>query len=85
MSNTSLDHTDARLLEIVLDSGGLPVSNLSSLLRVVQAALREVARSSDDTRTITSQRPYPVLHLSTCIAQGELILDSLVKSLCRSN
>ena len=66
--------SDAPLLEIALDSGDLPVSNLSSLLRVAQAALREVARNSDDFRDALAQQPAPVLHLSTRIKEGDLVL-----------
>ena len=74
MSVASSDQADAHMLEIALGSGKLAVSNLSSLLRVVQAALREVARGSDDTRVPFSQQPRPMLYLSTRIAQGEVVL-----------
>lgn len=61
-------------MEIVLDASRLPVSYLSSLLRVVQAALREVARSNDDARPIFAQRPQPTLLTSIASSEGELTL-----------
>ena len=65
---------DASRLELAVDSGNLPVSSLSSLLRVLQATLREVARGDDDTREVFSQQSQPVLHLFTRIAEGELVM-----------
>ena len=61
-------------LEIAFDSGYLPVSNLSSLLRVAQAAVREVARSGEGTRQAFSQQPQPVLMLSAVTTDEELRL-----------
>ena len=66
--------TDSGALELVLGGYRLPVSNLSSLLRVLQAALREVARSDDATRQPFLQRPHPVLHLSTQVSELDLVL-----------
>jgi hypothetical protein len=66
--------SDAKPLEIIVDREGLPVSVLSSLLRAVQAALREVARDSNDTRHAFSQQPQPVLHVSTFVSDGDLVL-----------
>ncbi len=62
------------LLEIALDSANLPVSNLSSLLRVVQAAVREVARSGDETRASFAQQSPPMLQLSATVVGKELVL-----------
>ncbi len=42
--------SDFQGLEIAVESSNMPVSGLSSLLRVVQAALREVARVDEATR-----------------------------------
>ena len=78
-------HTEAgRPLEIALDSGYLPVSNVSSLLRILQAALREVARGGDADPF--AEPPYPVLRVSTVTADEELVLrfaffDPLASSL----
>ena len=66
--------TDGQGLEIALGSSALPVSYLSSMLRVVQAALREVARSSEDTHKPFSQQLQPVLLVSTHVAEGNLVL-----------
>ena len=74
MAAESRPQRDAHLLEIAVESRHLSVSNLSSLLRVFQAALREVARSGEDTRQLFSQQPQPVLHLSIDTAEAELAL-----------
>lgn len=52
-------------LEMRLDSNNLPVSNLSSLLRVLQAATREVGLNSAGTRQVFSQQAQPTLLVST--------------------
>ena len=67
----------ASLLEISLDRHNLPVSSLSSLLRVLQAALRELARSSDSTRSLFSEPPHPVLRLSAGVSDEDLVLSFL--------
>ncbi len=59
-------------LEITVDACNLPVSGLSSLLRVVQAALREVARGDEATREQLSERPQPTLHLSATTGEANL-------------
>ena len=74
MTTESRPDTDAYLLEISVDSRHLPVSYLSSLLRVVQAALREVARRADDTRDLFAKQPQPVLHLTVRPNEEELTL-----------
>ena len=61
-------------LELNLGSSELPVSNLSSMLRVVQAALRSVARGNDDTRQPFSESTQPVLKVSSRITEGNLAL-----------
>ena len=66
--------SDFQGLEITVDSSNLPVSGLSSLLRVVQAALREVARGDEATREQLSERPQPTLHLSATTDEANLTL-----------
>ena len=70
MSTATGPRPTEHLLEISLDRGYLPVSYLSTMLRVVQAALREVARSSDGTGRSFSQQPQPVL-LVDATANGQ--------------
>ena len=65
---------DGQPLEIVLDAGYLPVSNLSSLLRVLQAALRDVARGDDRSSDPFAEVPHPVLRISTAPRDEGLIL-----------
>ena len=56
--------SDQDALAIELAAGAIPVSYLSSLLRVVQACLREVARSDDGTRRHFERQPQPMLVLA---------------------
>jgi hypothetical protein len=56
-----------------LEPGDLSVSYLSSLLRVLQAALRDVASSEDDIRQQFDWRPQPMLVLSSQTAAGCLM------------
>ena len=65
---------DQDLLSISIESRRVPVSYLSSLLRVVQAALREVASTDDRTRPRFSERPQPVLLLSNVTGDGDMTL-----------
>ncbi|MCH9009306.1 MAG: hypothetical protein IIC21_01610 [Chloroflexi bacterium] len=51
-------------LEISLHVVELPVSYFSTLLRVVQAALREVAKNGEGTRQAFSQQTQPILFMS---------------------
>ena len=51
-------------LEVLLHTAVLPVSYLSTLLRVIQAALREVARNGEGTRHAFSQQAQPILLMS---------------------
>ena len=52
----------------------MTVSYLSSLLRVVQAAVREVARGSQNTRQMLDANPQPQLVLSRVSADAGLTL-----------
>ena len=63
------------MLTIQLEPSHLSVSYLSSLLRVVQAALREVARSEDVTRPQFERRPQPMLRLSKLVAEDAMTLQ----------
>ena len=74
MTVGSRPESNAPLLEVELDSRGLPVSYLSSLLRVLQAVVREVARTNEDTRRLFSQQPQPVLLLSAHVTGENLAL-----------
>ena len=74
MTTEGKPQTDAGSLEIALDRRDLPVSGVSSLLRVLQASLREVARGDDGIRHWFSRQPQPVLHMSADIAEEDLVL-----------
>jgi hypothetical protein len=64
MSAESRPEPDQDPLVVQLTPSHVSVSYLSSLLRVVQAGLREVARSDDGTRRQFDRRPQPMLLLS---------------------
>jgi len=70
--NTS--ETRPARLELALDATDLPVSNISSILRVLQATLREVARNTEETRESFASQPQPVLRLSIGEADGEMVM-----------
>ena len=74
MNKTALNQSEIRTLEIGLGSGTVSVSNLSSLLRVLQVTLREVGKNGEDTRDSFSEQPHPILHISSMITHEELIL-----------
>ena len=74
MSDEGRSVPDQSSLAIHLRITNPAVSYLSSLLRVVQAALREVARSDDGTRQRFDQRPEPTLLLSRLSTSGDLTL-----------
>ena len=66
---------DRHSLSIELRQGSVSVSYLSSLLRLVQAALREVALSGDGTRERFDRQPQPILVLSRLSSQDGLTLQ----------
>ena len=70
MTNES-QHED-ELLAIELDGSKVSVSYVSSLLRLLQATLREVARSNDGTRPYFERRPHPMLLLPGVASGGNL-------------
>ena len=74
MSTESRPQADAESLEIALARCLLPVSSLSSMLRVMQAALREVARSNEVTQRQFAQQTPPKLYTSAHLIEGELAL-----------
>ncbi len=61
MSNEDRCGPAEGVLTVTLDFSVLSVSYLSSLLRILQASLREVARSIDDVRGRFDELPQPVL------------------------
>ena len=75
MDSADASAPDQEPLAIQVSAGNLRVSYVSSLLRVVQAALREVARGEEHTRAQFDRRPQPVLVLSRLIIDGDLRLQ----------
>ncbi len=62
------------VLELSIEGQLLYVSYLSSLLRVIQAALREAANYRERTKTYFQARPQPVLVLSGLESNEGLVL-----------
>ena len=58
------DNSDYRLL-LTVRSDGLRVSHVSSTLRVIQAAVREVARGVDQSSSLFEGQSQPVLLVDT--------------------
>ena len=61
-------------LGVELHRGYVPVSYLSSLLRVLQAALREMAMNDDGARELFDRSPQPVLALPRIVVEETLTL-----------
>ena len=68
-------HETEGLLEVSLGRREWSVSALSSLLRVLQAALREFARSTDRTRELFIDPSRPLLRASAEILGDDLVLS----------
>ena len=62
MTSDHMGQTDSRIT-LVLDAKSLPVSYVSSTLRVIQAALRDFARSVEGGEALFGGQPQPVLLL----------------------
>ena len=62
MTSDAAIETDYRLL-LVVDAGALQVSYVSRTLRVLQAAVREIARSAEDGGSLFESQPQPALLL----------------------
>ena len=75
MSSEKDPTIDHYALEIELQRGNVPVSYMSSLLRVMQAALRQVALTNNGTREQFDRRPQPVLVISRLSADDTLSLE----------
>ena len=69
--------TAAYVLSIEIAEGSVSVSYMSSLLRVVQAALREVALNTEGAREHFESRPQPLLAMPA-LAGGDSITMSFV-------
>ena len=75
MSSEADSALKGHYLVVELRHANLPVSYLSSLLRVLQAALREVALTDAQTREQFSSRPQPVLVMPEVSTEEALSLS----------
>ena len=69
--------TPAYVLSVEIAEGTVSVSYVSSLLRIVQAALREVALNTDGAREHFEGRPQPLLAMPA-LAGGDSLAMSFV-------
>ena len=65
-----------RTLVLTIEASAVPVSYVSRTLRVLQAAVREVARRLEDGASLFDGQPQPALLLdATCSAKSGLVFD----------
>jgi hypothetical protein len=76
MAPDSVDSSEYRLL-LIVESRALPVSYVSRTLRVIQAAVREVARGVDDRGAMFEGQPQPALLLDVTVPNESEIEFSL--------
>ena len=75
MTRDSEGQTGYRLT-LALDAASLPVSYVSSTLRVIQAALRDFARGVEGGESLFGGQPQPVLLLDAATSDGaELVFE----------
>ncbi len=74
MTDDNRSKNDREVLELQIVTSHLSASYLSSLLRSLQAALREVAHSRESTNQEFTQKPQPVLILDKIISGSNLTL-----------
>ena len=75
MTSDSASPDDACRLQITLGSRGVSLSQVSRLLRVLQTAVRDVAREVEDAQSFFEQQRQPVLLLSADVEDDRLTLD----------
>ncbi|MCD5400239.1 MAG: hypothetical protein LR120_10935 [Dehalococcoidia bacterium] len=75
MSDSKTSQVETGKLHITLDSNNLQVSYVSSMLRVLQAAVRDIARGVDGAHELFENQPQPVLLLSTEVDGPDLQLQ----------
>ena len=69
MASDNSGQTDYRLT-LALDAASLPVSYVSSTLRVIQAARRDFARGVEGGESLFGGQPQPVLLLDAATSDG---------------
>ncbi len=72
MTSDGAKQTDYRLT-LIVDARALPVSYVSSTLRVIQAAVRDFARQAKGGESLFGFQPQPVLLLDAVTSDGSEI------------
>ena len=65
---------NSTFIGILIPVRALQVSYASNLLRVIQAAIRELAQSSNQTNQLLSERPPPVLSSIITLSDDESVI-----------
>ena len=65
---------NSTFIGILIPVRALQVSYASNLLRVIQAAIRELAQSSSQTNQLLSERPPPVLSSIITFSDDESVI-----------
>ena len=76
MASDSVAVSEYRLL-LIVEARALPVSYVSRTLRVIQAAVREVARRVEDDGAMFERQPQPALLLDVSVSSDSEIEFSL--------
>ena len=76
MASDSVATSEYRLL-LIVESRALPVSYVSRTLRVIQAAVREVAKGVEDGGELFERQPHPSLLLDVSVPNESKIEFSL--------
>ena len=72
MEKETAEELSAHSLGIQIEQSEVPVSYMSSLLRVLQAALREVALNTEVAREQFNQQPQPILVMTRISSQASI-------------
>ena len=75
MLSNNNDQKEVCCVEIVLPVESFAVSYFSNLLRVIQAAIRELASTFESLKEISDENLRSVLHFTPFTKNGELVLQ----------
>ena len=75
MLSNNNDQKEVHCIELMLPVESFAVSYFSNLLRIIQVAIRELARTFESTYGISHENLQSVLHFTPVSKNGELILQ----------
>lgn len=74
MLSNNNDQKEAHCIEFMLPVDSFAVSYFSNLLRIIQVAIRELAKTFESAYEVSDEDLQSILHFSPVIENGELIL-----------